>query len=215
MDTSYFKRTFGVMVFRDWYERENLSWRYVQYETIALYESGINELKEKGFEIVGIVTDGRRGIFKRFGNIPVQMCHFHQLQIIRRYLTNNPKLQASIELKIITERLTRTDRPSFEYWLTQWFKKWQPFLNEKTKDPITGVSYYTHRRLRSAYRSLKSNMKYLFVYLEYPELNMPNTTNSLDGSFAHVKDKVRLHRGLKLHRKKKLINELLRKNVTY
>lgn len=214
MDTSYFKRTFGVMVFRDWYERENLLWKYVQYETIALYRDGINELEEKGFKIVGIVTDGRRGIFKQFGEIPVQMCHFHQLQIVRRDLTNHPKLEASIELKEIAGRLTRTDRVSFEYWLDHWFEKWNIFLNEKSEDPVTGKRQYMHRRLRSAYRSLRSNIPHLFVYQEYPELNMPNTTNSLDGSFAHVKDKVRLHRGLKLKRKMKLIDELLKKNVT-
>ena len=40
---------------------------------------------------------------------------------------------------------------------------------------------------------------------------MPNTSNSLDGTFSHLKDKVRIHRGLKMDRKKKLIEELLRK----
>ncbi|MBI2465316.1 hypothetical protein HYV64_04190, partial [Candidatus Shapirobacteria bacterium] len=36
-----------------------------------------------------------------------------------------------------------------------------------------------------------------------------NTNNSLEGSFAHLKDKVRLHRGLKTKRKMKLINQIL------
>lgn len=213
MDTAYFKRTLGVMVFRDWYKRENLFWQYVNYETIALYRYGIDKLKSQGFGIEGIVADGKRGIFKTFEE-PVQMCHFHQLQIIRRYITNKPKLEASIELKAITNRLTRTDRVSFEYWLDQWFNKWRVFLNEKTKNLDTGRSQFTHRKLRSAYRSLKTNTPYLYTYLEHMDLDMPNTTNSLEGTFAHVKDKVRLHRGLKLDRKKKLINELLSKNVT-
>lgn len=34
---------------------------------------------------------------------------------------------------------------------------------------------------------------------------MSNTTNSLDSFFGHLKDAVRVHRGLKLHRKTKLI----------
>ena len=41
------------------------------------------------------------------------------------------------------------------------------------------------------------------------KIKFPNTNNSLEGSFAHLKDKVRLHRGLKLNRKLKLINQIL------
>jgi hypothetical protein len=33
------------------------------------------------------------------------MYHFHQKQIITRYLTNNPKPEASIELKRLTKKL--------------------------------------------------------------------------------------------------------------
>jgi len=40
---------------------------------------------------------------------------------------------------------------------------------------------------------------------------MPDTENSLDGTFSHLKDKVRIHKGLKIDRKKKLVEELLRK----
>jgi len=84
-------------------------------------------------------------------------------------------------------------------------------LYEKTKNPVTGKKQFTHQRLRSAYISLKSNLEHLFTYEECFDLKMPNTSNSLDGTFSHLKDKVRIHRGLKLDRKKKLIEELLRK----
>jgi hypothetical protein len=210
MDTMYFRKTLGVMVFRDWIKKENLLWYYVPYETIVLYEKGINELKSRGFEILGIVVDGKKGLNRRFKE-PTQMCQFHQIQIVKRYITSNPKLEAGIELKELTEKLTKTDRPSFEYWLNRWFLKWKDFLNERTVNPQTGMKTFTHTRLRSAYRSLKTNLPYLFVYLDHLKMNMPNTTNSLEGSFAHIKDKVRLHRGLKLERKKKLIDELLKK----
>ena len=52
-------------------------------------------------------------------------------------------------------------------------------------------------------------MPYLFTYLKYPELNIPNTTNSCDGSFAHCKNKVKIHRGLRKDRRKKMIDYLL------
>ena len=142
------------------------------------------------------------------------MCQFHQMQIVKRYITSRPKLQAGIELKVIVDRLTHTDEASFTGWLKDWYRKWEEFLKERTKNPVTGKNGYTHSRLRSAYFSLRHNLEYLFTWERNLKLKIPNTTNSLDGTFAHVKDKVRIHRGLKRSRKQKLIEELLHKNVT-
>lgn len=203
------------MVFRDWYQRVNLLWKFVTYETIALYQEGIQELQALGYQVVAIIADGRRGIFKSFEGIPIQMCQFHQQQIIKRYLTSRPKLPAGIELKVIVDRLSRTDEPSFTGWLQEWFQKWASFLKETTLHPETNRKSYTHKALRSAYFSLLHNLPYLFTCQRYMELGIPTTTNTLDGSFAHIKDRVRIHRGLKQSRKQKLIEELLlRKSTT-
>jgi hypothetical protein len=42
-------------------------------------------------------------LFSAFPGIPIQMCQFHQKQIITRYLTGSPKLQAGIELQKIVD----------------------------------------------------------------------------------------------------------------
>lgn len=133
------------------------------------------------------------------------MCHFHQKQIIARYLTNNPKLPASIELKTITATLCETDGIAFASALGGW----SSFLKERTTDHVTGKWHYTHKRLRSAYRSLKANLPYLFTYQKYPHLNILNTTNSLDGCFAYLKELVRVHRGSTKVLKDKIIEEVL------
>jgi len=215
MDTMYFGRAYGVMVFRDWYRHVNLLWKFVDYETIALYQKGISELQQMGYEVVAIVVDGRRGIFNNFAGIPIQMCQFHQSQIVKRYITSRPKLKAGIELKWVVDRLSRTDEPSFTGWLKEWYCKWENFLKETTVNPETNTKCYTHKGLRSAYFSLLHNLPYLFTCQRYYELGIPTTTNTLDGSFAHIKDKVRIHRGLKKARRQKLIEELLlRKSTT-
>ena len=113
MDTSYFRRNFGVMVFRDHYTKQNLFWKYVKYETIAEYKSGIDYLKALGWDILGIVCDGRRGIFSSFDNFPIQMCQRHQAAIIRRYITQNPRLEAGKELNKIMLRLTKSQKNEF------------------------------------------------------------------------------------------------------
>lgn len=207
MDTTYFKRICVLLVLRDAYTSENLLHRFIIYETINEYVLAIEELKQKGFVIDGIVADGRRGIFRVFPNIPIQMCQFHQKQIVRRYLTSNPKTEAGIELKSLVDLLTHTDKTNFSFLLVEWYLKWETFLKEKTVHPDMKHWSYTHKRVRSAYRSLKTNLPYLFTYQAVKK--MPNTTNTLDGFFSHLKDKVRLHRGLRLKRKKRLIKYLI------
>jgi len=71
----------------------------MRYETNALYLSRITEIISRGISVQGIVCDGKQGLFGLFGDIPVQMCQFHQIQIVQRYLTRKPKSQAAIELK--------------------------------------------------------------------------------------------------------------------
>lgn len=162
-----------------------------------------------GYTVKAIVLDGRPGVRQLFADIPVQMCHFHQKQIITRYLTNNPKLPASIELKKLAKVLCETNEKDFTSALDDWYNRWSSFIRERTTDPSTGRWHYTHKRLRSAYRSLRLNLSYLFTYEKYPEFNIPNTTNSLDGCFAYLKELVRVHRGLTRNLKDKIIEEIL------
>lgn len=210
MDTTYWGKDFGVMLFKDAITKENLLKYYVKYETNALYRKGFEQLKFLGFTIAGIVCDGRRGLIQSFNEIPVQMCQFHQAAIIRRYLTKNPKMPASIELKEITALMTQTDKESFEGALMQWHNKWEEFLNQRTINTETGKSTYTHKRLRSAYNSLKTNLKWLFTWQDHIKLGMPNTTNAIDGQFANLKNKLRNHNGLSRKRKMKFIDEFLK-----
>ncbi len=210
IDTTYWGRDFGVMLFKDNITKENLLKYYVRNETNAKYRQGIAALEFQGFTINAIVCDGRRGLIQSFENIPVQMCQFHQASIVRRYITKNPRMPAAIELKQITELMKQTDKESFEGALSDWYLRWETFLNERTINEQTGKSHYTHKRLRSAYRSLKTNLKWLFTWYDHIELNIPNTTNAIDGHFADLKNKLRNHNGLSIKRKKKFIDEFLK-----
>lgn len=211
MDTTYFGRTFCVMVFRDAHIKRNLYWKFLSYETVIEYVLGIDKIEADGTRVNAIVCDGRRGVFRAFKDLPVQMCQFHQVQIVKRYLTRNPRLEASKELAKIAGKLTKTDKASFKGMLEKWHKKWGDWLKERTINEDTGRWHYTHKRTRAAYYSLVRHMDYLFTYQRYPELKIPNTTNGLEGIFTNIKTNVRVHRGLKLENKKKLINEILQK----
>jgi len=198
------------MLFKDAISGENLLKYYVNYETNAQYKKGIKELKLRGYNVAAIVCDGRKGLFKLFDNIPVQMCQFHQAAIVRRYITKNPRMPAAIELKEIVGLMVQTDKESFEGALFLWHDKWKSFLNERTINEETGKSFYTHKRLRSAYRSLKTNLPWLFTWYDHIGLKIPNTTNVLEGHFSDLKNKLRNHNGLSLTRKKKFIDGFLK-----
>jgi hypothetical protein len=210
IDGFYFEKHKGVLVFRSPTLKKNLGWWEIEKETVEDYELGIAELRLAGFEITGVTVDGKPGAIQKLEKmgLPVQMCHFHQIAIVTRYTTRHPRFPAAIELKELVQLLPGTDRESFEYRLNEWHEKWKDFLNEKTFDFRTEQYRFTHDRLRKAYRSLKRHMPYLFTYLSHKDL--PNTTNSLDGFFAHLRDKLNIHRGLKWHRRMKVLNELLR-----
>lgn len=209
MDTTYFGQKHGVMALFDARTKQTLSVDEVKYETNALYFNAVNRLKAKGIEIQSITCDIRKGLVNLFPNIPVQLCHFHQLKNIRKYLTQNPKTPAAIELKIIALTLTTTNRETFENMLNQWHTKYKSFLNERTVNAETGRSHYTHKRLRSAFFSLKRNLPHLFVFEDFPDLNIPNTTNLLENKFDEVKRKLGSHRGMNRRNKILFIKDYL------
>jgi hypothetical protein len=110
------------------------------------------------------------------------MCQFHQVAIIRRYITKKPKIQPNKDLKILSELLTRTDRETFEWAIEEYERIYDAFLKKKTSyfDPRTDKErwHYTHKKTRSAFLSLKRNLPYLFVSYNYTHtLSIPNTTN--------------------------------------
>jgi len=206
VDATFFGRTDGVLVFR--VNKKNIYWRFIQSETIKEVSQGLDALDKLGYRFKSVTLDGRKGIIKlfesRYPGIPIQLCQFHQTQIIRRYTTNNPKTTCGKELKLVMHCITETSHEVFQSLLQTCCEKYDDFLKERNDN-----GQFKHRQLRSAFRSLKTNLPYLFTYKNYPDLNIPNTTNSCDGSFAHWKQKLKIHRGLREHRRNKMINFLL------
>jgi hypothetical protein len=88
----------GTLVFLDILTSKVVAGKHIETETADDYRYLLEQIIEQGYIVQGVVPDGKRGVAKVFKDFLVQMCHFHQLAIIKRYLTNNPKLEASIDL---------------------------------------------------------------------------------------------------------------------
>ncbi|WP_191092595.1 hypothetical protein [Francisella sp. SYW-9] len=137
---------------------------------------------------------------------------FSSKKIVDRYITKNPKLEASIELQKILNRITKTTEIKFKNKLLNWYAKYEDFLNEMTVNYDTGEATYTHYKLRAAYASLCSNLDYLFMYKNLPDLSIPNTTNHQGGKFSDLKNRIRVHRGLSKELKKKVVDFFMLNN---
>ncbi len=208
-DVSFFARGDGILVFRSPYLKKNILWMFVSGENPGMYREMRKQLEAQDFIFQAIVLDGRKGVREVFSDIPVQMCHFHQKAILKRYLTSKPKLGAGQELLALGKTLPFITEKDFKILLDEWYERWGDFLKEKTFREDGKHWQYTHKRIRSAYRSLKSNVPYLFTFRKYPEFRIPNTTNSLDGFFSHMKKLLRVHTGLSEERRNRVVFEIL------
>jgi hypothetical protein len=198
-----------VTVFRSPALEKNIWWDEVQRETQAIYFYGRKILEDRGWRFLAAVVDGRRGLTTVFKDMPVQICHFHQMKTVTKYLTRRPETLAGQALRSIMLTLPKSNEQEFTVLLSDWHKRWKDFISEKKKVLGTKHWYYTHKKVRSAYLSLSRNLPFLFTYQKYPELNIPNTTNSLDGMFTQLKAKLLVHRGMKKEKRFKVISEIL------
>jgi hypothetical protein len=207
VDTTFFGE-FGVVVFRDQKQKEDVWWMFVEQEKLEYYRMGKQVLEQLGYTIISVTADGLPGLPYIFQGIPFQYCHFHARKTITGYLTRKPKMQAGIELVDIMKQLKIYTHTTFVQVISEWHTRYESFLQERTIHP-DGRWSYTHRKLRSALRSMMSMSKYLFTYQENTTLRIPNTTNTLEGHFSHIKVRCGVHRGISIDRMKKLIIAIL------
>ena len=127
MDTTYFWRQYWIMVFRSCELKKNILRKEVKRETIQDYKDGIKKLQDQWRTIKAIVCDWKRWVLWWF-NIPVQMCVFHQKQIMRRYITKTPKLEANKELQAISWLIWDIRKTTIQEWLDDRHRRYKYFL---------------------------------------------------------------------------------------
>lgn len=208
-DTTFFGSKYGVLVCRCPRLKKNLYFHELTTEKPEEYRKARAVLEKRGYVIEAAVIDGKRGVLSVFSDIPVQLCQFHQIKTVKTYLTSKPKLDAGKELRAISLTMTISNEKTFVELLKLWETKWGDFIKEKSYQEDGVHWHYMHRRIRSAFRSLKTNLPHLFTYQKYPALKIPNTTNSIDGYFGKLKKLLNVHCGLTAKRRYKIIQEIL------
>ena len=205
LDVTYWGRSFGVLLALDDQTGKPLYIAFVKSETVKDYEDAVSSIKGRGYTIRGLIIDGKQSLFKTFSEYHIQMCQFHMKQIIRRYLTLNPKMHASKELKALVDRLHKANEADFKKDYQEWKEKWKNTISHKSlhKD---GKMHYPHQRLRAAMNSLNFYLPYLFTYQREDCKGMPNTNNKIEGTFTDLKKNLNNHSGLTKENRKRFIS---------
>ena len=212
MDATYWSKHFGVLVFKNACRHNGVVlWHKFlhKHETVSDYMEGVQWLEEHGFCIRGIVCDGLKGLFRSLQRYPVQYCQFHQVKVIQTKLTKHPESTAGKELLDIAYLLAHTDKESFEGALDAWRMRHKSYMDERSQPDTDGKTHYLHKRLRSAFLSLKRNAPYLWTWYEYIDLGIPNTNNGIEALFTDLKTKMRVHNGMTDGNKKRFIEAYL------
>ena len=211
IDTTYFGKrmdgtSWGVTLFRDYDQKENLWWKYVVHESQDGYLEGKLFLERIGYVILSVTFDGFKGNIKVFEGIPAQICLFHMKQMVIRGTTLKPKTEAGKILLVLSHTLTKISKELFTERIRKFHVLYASFLNEKTIHP-DGSWSHTHEGVRHAYFSIIHWYSYLFTF--HAEKSIPTTTNTCDGHFSHIKDILSIHRGMGLTLKRKVLDSIL------
>ena len=74
-------------------ERIPCCWKsHDKSQVITDYIEGVNWLKSKWFRLYGAVIDGMKGLAKALYPLPIQLCQFHKMLTVRKYITQDPDI---------------------------------------------------------------------------------------------------------------------------
>jgi len=153
IDATFFGRDYGYLCFHD--TKRVIYFKEIKTETVRDLRIGLLALKKAKYKINSVTIDGRRGyinnIRKIIGNIPIQMCLFHQKAIIRRYITDRPTTKCGKDLKELAKTICQVENQ--QNFIDNFYKlknKYQHFLHQRNDK-----GEYKHTSTRSAFRSIE------------------------------------------------------------
>ena len=205
LDATYWGHNWGVMLALDESSGKPLYMAFIAHERVQDYVNAVRSIEERGYTIKGVVIDGMKSLFNELSSYKIQMCQYHMIQIVRRYLTRHPRLLAARELKALVDNIANEDGTEFENKYRHWKSQWVDMLNRRSTLK-SGKTQFTHRRLRSAMHSVDFYLPYLFTY-QLPECDgMPNTNNKIEGTFTDLKKNLNNHSGMSTQNRKRFIS---------
>ena len=211
MDVTYVGRKYGFLSVLDAHTKKCLYCELTKsYESTYDYEIALRSLKTHGINPRAAVVDGKLSVIRMLEKegLRVQMCQFHMLRAVNQYLTKRPVLDPNKELRNISLCLVKTKRKDFENMFYHWKIRHESWLQERYVDEMRRT-VYSHQNTRTLVHAYMLFMKNLFIFQDYPELNIPNTNNLIEGVHSAIKQKLNAHRGTTKYLKTKIVRSFL------
>jgi len=202
IDGTYYSDDHCLIVYRAENLKRTIFYRFTTHEDDDEIASDLLNIRDLGYNVIGITTDGGDNIVRAvqyvFPHVPRQRCVVHVQRECIASITQRPRYPETRLFKSLVEQLSivRTTNDKL-WWLNQynlWVEENEEYVFQKGIVSYSHKEYYIHNDLRKAYIHLKRALPYLFTYIDYP--GFPKTTNALEAFFGHIKDQIRLHRGL-------------------
>ena len=202
IDGTYYSNNHCLIVYRAENIKRTLFYRFTRAEDDDEIASDLVNIRSMGYKVIGITTDGGdnivRGVEYVYPDVPRQRCVVHVQRECLNSITLHPRSPEARLLRNLVMKLNDVRSTNDKlYWLNM-YRRWAEdnaeYACEKGVIHNTGQTYFIRNDLRKAYIHLRRAIPNLFQYIDNPGL--PRTTNSLEAFFGHIKDQLRLHRGL-------------------
>lgn len=202
IDGTYFTNKVCLVVYRDANIKMTLLYRLTDGERFRELKEDLRNIVRLGIEIDSVTCDGAANILKAVREVcpeaVLQRCTVHIVREVESWITRRPQSEAARELLELVRLLARIEKhDDAQLWMRafiDWYRKHETYIEEKSVDEATGRWWYTHKMLHRSMTHIKRALPYMFNYTRYP--NVPKTSNSIESFFGHLKDNLRIHRGL-------------------
>ena len=205
LDATYWGHNWGVLLALDEATTRPLYVAFIKSERTEDYSLAVKTIEDNGYQIQGVILDGKISVFNALSQYHRQMCQFHMKQIIVRKQTKHPKIKASMALLQLINELPKLTYNQFQRAYDDLQIEYADTIKRRStaKD---GSTHYTHRKLRGAMKSINTFLPYLFTYQRSDCVGMPNTNNKIEGVFTDLSKNLNNHSGLIEENRKRFIN---------
>ena len=211
IDGSYFPNGLCLVLYYDHDIRYVQLYRHTDEERFTeIYEDLMN-IKALGVEVYSITCDGHKAILKAikkaYPDVLVQRCLVHIKRQVKNYISISPKTLPGLRLLKISKQITGIKtQEQCGLWLLDfkvWCDEYEPYVSQRSFNIESARYWYTHKNLHAAYILILKAIPNMFHYLNDDQI--PATTNRLENYFGHLKEKLTLHRGLRIQAKRNFI----------
>ena len=202
IDGTYYSDDHCLILYRAENLKRTIFYRFTTHEDQNEIASDLLNIRDLGYDIIGITTDGGDNIIRAveyvFPDVPRQRCVVHVQRECLNSITQRPRSTEAKLFRSLIQQLSFVRTVNDKLWWLNVYHRWEEdnkeFVFQKAVVSYSHQEYYVHNDLRKAYIHLKRAIPNLFTYIDHP--GVPKTTNALEAFFGHIKDQIRSHRGL-------------------